>query len=112
MIARAVVFDNKNKVTVSDVEEPEPSQRNVTMDVAHSWISIGTESSFLRGERISGETPYREGGPWPFPQVAGYQKVGRVTQVGSLVEHVKPGDLVFATVSKVNGMYFDFAGHV
>ncbi|SEO13333.1 zinc-binding dehydrogenase [Paenibacillus sp. OV219] len=112
MEARAVVFVNKNEITVRDVEVPEPGARDVVIDVAHSWISIGTESSFLRGERISGETPYREDGPWPFPQVAGYQKVGRVTQVGELVDHVKLGDLVFATVSKVDGMYFDFAGHI
>jgi threonine dehydrogenase-like Zn-dependent dehydrogenase len=35
----------------------------------------GTEGSFLRGERIAGDTPYRTGDAWPFPIVAGFYGV-------------------------------------
>ncbi|MBM7567284.1 zinc-binding dehydrogenase [Paenibacillus sacheonensis] len=112
MKAQAVVFDDRNQVLFREVEIPEPGERDVVVEVEYSWISIGTESSFLRGERISGEVPYRPGDPWPFPIAAGYQKVGRAVQVGSAVTHIKPGDRVFATVSWIKGMHFDFAGHV
>lgn len=112
MKAEAVVFDDRGQVAFREVEVPEPGERDVVVEVEYSWISIGTESSFFRGERISGEVPYRPGDPWPFPQVAGYQKVGRAVRVGSAVAHINPGDRVFATVSRIAGMFFDFAGHV
>ena len=112
MKAEAVVFENRLQANVRQVEVPEPRDQDVVIEVDYSWISIGTESSFFRGERISGEVPYRPGDPWPFPQVAGYQKVGRAVKVGSAVAHVKPGDRVFATVSRLEGMFFDFGGHV
>ncbi|WP_308638383.1 alcohol dehydrogenase catalytic domain-containing protein [Paenibacillus silvisoli] len=112
MKAQAVVFETKEAVTVRSVEVPEPGERDVVIEVDYSWISIGTESSFFRGERIAGETPYKEGGPWPFPHVPGYQKVGRVIRTGAAVAHVQTGDRVFASISKVNGMYFDFGGHI
>lgn len=112
MKATAVVFEDRERAAFKQVEVPEPGDRDVVIEVEYSWISIGTESSFFRGERISGEVPYRPGDPWPFPQVAGYQKVGVATHVGSAVTHIKPGDRVFATVSRIEGMFFDFAGHV
>ncbi|SDY01288.1 zinc-binding dehydrogenase [Paenibacillus sp. CF384] len=112
MKALAVVFETKEVVSVRTVEVPEPTDRDVVIELEYSWISIGTESSFFRGERISGEVPYTDGGPWPFPHVPGYQKVGRVISAGAAVTHVKAGDRVFASVSKVDGMYFDFGGHI
>ncbi|QHW30890.1 zinc-binding dehydrogenase [Paenibacillus rhizovicinus] len=112
MKAEAVVFDDRERVSFKHVEVPEPGEHDVVVEVEYSWISIGTESSYLRGERISGEVPYRPGDPWPFPQVAGYQKVGVATRVGSAVTHIRPGDRVFATVSRIEGMFFDYAGHV
>lgn len=112
MRATAVVFEDKNEVVVRSVDVPDPTPTDVVIDVECSWISIGTESSFLRGERITGEQMYKPGDPWPFPQVAGYQKVGVVRSVGAAVHGIEVGDRVFATISKVSGMYFDFGGHV
>ncbi|MBO7745851.1 zinc-binding dehydrogenase [Paenibacillus sp. MWE-103] len=112
MKAEAVVFEDRMRAAFREVEVPEPGERDVVIEVAHSWISIGTESSFFRGERISGEVPYRPGDPWPFPHVAGYQKVGTAVRVGGAVTHVRPGDRVFATVSRIGGLFFDFGGHV
>jgi 2-desacetyl-2-hydroxyethyl bacteriochlorophyllide A dehydrogenase len=80
--------------------------------VQHSWISNGTEGSFVRGERIAGDTPRREGDPWPFPIVTGYQKVGVVEWVGAEVTGVSEGETVFATVSATPGMYSPRGGHV
>lgn len=112
MKALAVVFEDRMQARVKEVEVPEPSEHDVVVDIEYSWISIGTESSFFRGERTDGETPYRPGDKWPFPNVAGYQKVGRASWVGSAVSHIKTGDRVFATMSAVKGMHFDHAGHV
>jgi 2-desacetyl-2-hydroxyethyl bacteriochlorophyllide A dehydrogenase len=45
--------------------------------------------------------------------VAGYQKVGCVLAVGGAVTRFAPGDWVFATMSKVCGMFDNqYAGHV
>jgi 2-desacetyl-2-hydroxyethyl bacteriochlorophyllide A dehydrogenase len=48
----------------------------------------------------------------PFPHVPGYQKVGTVEWVGARVEGFAVGDTVFATVSKVDSMYYPAGGHV
>ena len=83
MQANAVVFTAPNTVEYAPVTTPEPGPADVVVRVTHSWISNGTEGSFLRGERIEGDTPYSgEHDPWPFPVVAGYQKIGIVEWVG------------------------------
>jgi 2-desacetyl-2-hydroxyethyl bacteriochlorophyllide A dehydrogenase len=48
----------------------------------------------------------------PFPLVAGYQKVGRVTWVGAEATEYQVGDWVFAVMSQVEGMFDRHAGHV
>ncbi|RKN79176.1 zinc-dependent alcohol dehydrogenase [Paenibacillus ginsengarvi] len=112
MKAHAVVFTDKEKVEYAEVNVPEPGENDVVIDVETSWISTGTESSYFRGERIRGETPYKPGDPWPFPIVAGYQKVGIVRQVGSNVRGFEPGERVFAALSKVTGMFDAMGGHM
>jgi 2-desacetyl-2-hydroxyethyl bacteriochlorophyllide A dehydrogenase len=84
----------------------------VVVQVTHSWISNGTEGSFLRGERIAGDTAYRPGDPVPFPLVPGYQKVGLVEWVGPEVDDIALGETVFAAMGKVEGMYESMGGHV
>ena len=113
MKSHAVVFTGPHQVAYQEITSPEPGPEDVVVDVHHSWISNGTEGSFLRGERISGDVAWRPGDPAPFPLIAGYQKVGRVRQVGAAVQRFAPGDWVFASMSKVCGMFDNqFAGHV
>ena len=114
MDAHAVVFVDRNTVKYLPVRCPSPGPRDVVIQVEHSWISNGTEGSFLRGERTAGDTTWREGDPAPFPLVAGYQKVGRVTWVGAeaRVAGLAVGDRVFAVMSRVEGMFDGHAGHV
>ncbi|MHB9033038.1 MAG: zinc-binding dehydrogenase [Anaerolineae bacterium] len=112
MQGHAVVFTAPNQVAYQTMELPEPGPRDVVVSVTHSWISPGTEGSFLRHERINGETSPRPGDPLPFPMVAGYQKVGRVTSVGAEVHDIAPGEVVFATVSRVSGCFWPTGGHV
>ena len=78
MNAEAVVFCAPNVVEFQQVTCPDPGPGDAVVRVIHSWISNGTEGSFLRGERIAGDTAYRPGDPLPFPMVAGYQKIGVV----------------------------------
>ena len=66
----------------------------------------------MRGERIAGDTPYEPGAPWPFPIVAGYQKVGVITQIGSEVTGLEVGDRVFVTISRISNMFESFGGHI
>jgi len=113
MKASAVVFTGPNSVVYRTIDCPEPGPGDVVVELHHSWISNGTEGSFLRGERLSGDEAWKPGDPAPFPMVAGYQKVGRVVNVGSAVIDLRPGDWVFASMSKVCGMFDNrFAGHV
>ncbi len=113
MISHAVVFTGPNQVRYQEVECPEPGPGEVVIDLHHSWISNGTEGSFLRGERLSGDVAWKPGDRCPFPMIAGYQKVGRVRSVGAAVAGLSPGDWVFASMSRVSGTTLDeLAGHV
>lgn len=112
MKADAVVFTVPNTVEYCEVQCPEPGSRDVVVRVTHSWISNGTEGSYLRGERIAGDTPYRSGDAWPFPIVPGYQKVGVVEWVGAEVTDVTVGETVFAAMGRVEGMFASMGGHI
>lgn len=112
MDAHAVVFPKVNEVTFLPVQVPEPGPGDVVVRVTHSWISNGTEGSFLRGERIAGDTPRTSADPMPFPIVAGYQKVGVVEWVGKEVDDIVLGETVFAAMGKIERMFFSFGGHV
>jgi 2-desacetyl-2-hydroxyethyl bacteriochlorophyllide A dehydrogenase len=112
MKANAVVAVGPRKIEWREVTIPEPGDEDVVVRVTHSWISNGTEGSFVRGERIAGDTPISAQDPSPFPHIPGYQKVGVVERVGSRVTEFAPGQKVFVTVSRVQGMFFEYAGHI
>jgi len=112
MEAMAVVFPEANTVQFMPVNCPDPGRDGVVVRVTHSWISNGTEGSFLRGERIAGDTAYRPGDAIPFPIVAGYQKIGVVEWVGEGVEDLSVGETVFCTMGMVDGMFASRGGHV
>jgi 3-hydroxyethyl bacteriochlorophyllide a dehydrogenase len=112
MEAEAVVFTGPRQVEYKTIQCPEPGPGDVVVRVTHSWISNGTEGSYLRGERVAGDTPRKEGDPWPFPIVSGYQKIGYVEAVGSDVSGLQKGDRVFAVCGNVLGMFESWAGHV
>lgn len=112
MKGEAVVFWGKDRVAYQEVEVPEPGPRDVMIRTKYSWISTGTERSFLKGERLDGETPCREGEQPPFPLVPGYQKTGIVQHVGEETRDLKLGELVFASTSRVNLGPWGMGGHV
>ncbi|MCK5571716.1 MAG: zinc-binding dehydrogenase [Bacteroidetes bacterium] len=112
MNADAVVFTAKNRVSYQQILCPDPGPADVVVRITHSWISNGTEGSYLRGERSDGDTPYQPADPLPFPVVAGYQKIGVVESVGKTVDDLAVGETVFATIGLVKGMHHTYAGHV
>lgn len=112
MKAHAVVFTRPNTVEFREVTCPEPGPGDVVVRVTHSWISNGTEGSFLRGERIQGDTARRGGDPEPFPIVAGYQKVGVVEWAGAEIDDVAVGETVFAAMGRVDGMFHAMGGQL
>ncbi len=113
MRSQAVVFTAPGVVKFQEVSCPDPGPDDIVIDITHSWISNGTEGSFLRGERLAGDTAKAPGDPEPFPMIAGYQKVGWVREVGANVKDFAVGDFVFAVMSKVEGMFDNkYAGHV
>jgi len=112
MQAQAAVTVAPRRVELQTVQVPEPTENDVVLRVTHSWISPGTEGSFIRGERVNGETPRLDENPYPFPMATGYQKVGVVEWVGDAVTNVKVGEVAFATVSKIEGVHGNFGGHV
>jgi 3-hydroxyethyl bacteriochlorophyllide a dehydrogenase len=112
MEAQAVVATKPGHVALQTVTVPDPGPEDVVVRVQHSWISNGTDGSFVRGERIGGDTPRTEADPLPFPHVPGYQKVGVIVEVGSQVRDLQVGEVVFATVSRVEGMFYPTGGHL
>lgn len=112
MITKGVVFTGPCEVEFKDVKCADPGVDDVVVRTTHSWISNGTEGSYLRGERSDGDRAWVEGDPLPFPVVAGYQKIGIVESVGDNVTHVAKGDLVFCTIGRVEGMHHWYAGQL
>jgi|LSQX01.3.fsa_nt_gb 2-desacetyl-2-hydroxyethyl bacteriochlorophyllide A dehydrogenase len=112
MQAKAAVARKPCEVMYQPVSLPQPGANDLVIDVEYSWISNGTDGSFVRGERIAGDTPRLATDPLPFPHVPGYQKAGVVSFVGPAVKDFKVGDRVFATVSQVEGMFYPTGGHV
>lgn len=112
MQSKAVVFTAPNTVEIQTVASTAPGPSDVVVRITHSWISNGTEGSYLRGERSDGDTPFRAGDPLPFPVIAGYQKVGVVEWTGADVADIEIGETVFATIGLVEGMHHDYAGQV
>lgn len=112
MKAQAAVAVQPGRIAFLTVNAPDPGPEDVVVRLTHSWISNGTEGSFIRGERIAGDTPRSDSDPLPFPHISGYQKVGVAEYVGEAVQGIEVGETLFATVSKVEGMFYSFAGHI
>ena len=110
--SQAVVFESCGEAVVRDVDIPACGKDDIVIETAVSWISPGTELSFLLGQRITGEIPWTPGSPIPFPLVPGYQKVGKIAAVGENVTGMNIGQTVFNTVGYVEGMYTARGGHL
>ena len=106
MRTQAVLFTAVNQIELAEVELPELQPDDVLIRTGHSFISTGTERWTLEGRMAT-----RSGG-FSFPVVPGYQKVGRVEQVGERVFSVTPGQRVFMTRGRVEGATPVWGGHM
>jgi len=73
MRAKAIVFADKNRCVLEDVDLPDPTSKDVVVDTEVCGVSVGTERWALIGKR-------RE---IAYPNVPGYQGVGNIVEVGA-----------------------------
>ncbi|MBK1726750.1 chlorophyll synthesis pathway protein BchC [Halorhodospira neutriphila] len=85
--ARAVVFEEPERLSLQRVPLAEPTAEDVVVDVEHSGISTGTERLLWKGAM-----PYFPG--LGYPLVPGYESVGRVVEAGPESGR-RAGELVF-----------------
>lgn len=91
MNCKQIVFTEKNKAELLEVEEREPKENEVVVETMVSTISCGTERANLTGDPNVAAT----GGPvTSFPRVSGYSSAGIVVKKGSAVKSVDIGDRV------------------
>jgi len=91
MIIRQIQFVSPGVAELNSIEIPEPMAGQVTVKLAISTISSGTERANLVGDpNISPGAP----GAVKYPRVLGYSSSGVVTAVGEGVTGFKEGDRV------------------
>lgn len=91
----AVVLEEPERLVLSQLPLPQPSEEDVIIDMEWSGISTGTERLLW-----SGRMP-----PFPglgYPLVPGYESVGRVREAGSR-SGVKIGERVFVAGARCYG---------
>ena len=103
----AIVFPEPNRIELRDVELPPLWPRDVLIRTEFSFVSTGTERWTLEGKMA-----LRWDGGFKFPLVPGYQKVGRVEQVGAEVTGFQVGQRVFMTTGRVQGATSGWGGHL
>jgi len=85
MKAKALVCDEKQNLTLSEVTLADPSPDQIAMRTLYSGVSVGTELALVRNKLSWG----------PYPICTGYQSVGVVEQVGNNVKDVQVGQKVY-----------------
>jgi 2-desacetyl-2-hydroxyethyl bacteriochlorophyllide A dehydrogenase len=96
--AQAVWFTAPRQVELRAEQVPPPGPGQVRVAAIASAISHGTELLVYRGQ-VDPALPLdlpTLAGSFAFPIKYGYASVGRVIDVGAAVDHLAPGDLVFA----------------
>ena len=96
MKANAVVFTGPRQVELTQVEVPEPGDREFTIQTLVTLMSMGTELICYRGESDPG-THWHGWVKYPF--YPGYSCVGKVIKVGKQVTEFSEGDRIFCSVS-------------
>lgn len=89
--AQRVVFSGKQEVDLESFEVPPPGPEEILIKTTLSLMSTGTEN-IIFNRLFDPGTHFDEWVKYPF--YPGYSSVGRVQEVGSLVEGFSPGDHV------------------
>ncbi len=91
MKCRQIVFTQKDKAELLEVELPSPGENDVMVKTEFSTISCGTERANITGNPTVSATG---NGIVEFPRYSGYNSSGTVVKVGKAVKSVKIGDKV------------------
>lgn len=92
MKTKQIVFTKAYTAELLDVDYEAPKAGEVTVDLAYSAISAGTEKANLIGERNT--VGMAEDAKAVFPRTVGYSASGIVQAVGEDVHDIKVGDRV------------------
>lgn len=92
MLTRHIVFTKPYTAELLETECLPPKEREVTVRLKYSAISAGTEKANFIGLRNGPHLS--EGDAGTFPRTVGYSASGVVTDAGSGVTGLKPGDRV------------------
>jgi len=82
---QAIVFDDRDKITVQEFDLPPCGPEEVVCETIYSFVSPGTELRVLSGIHES---------RGKFPLIPGYAWVGRVVEIGAEVKGWGIGELV------------------
>ena len=91
MYAKALICDEEQNFSYTDVILPDPGPSHILVRTLCSGVSIGTEFALIRNKLSWG----------PYPLCTGYQGVGIVEQVGEKVNGFGVGDRVYYRDNKV-----------
>lgn len=94
MNTKQIIFTKPNTAELLDVECLPPQENEVTVELAFSAISAGTEKANYTGLR-NGPDISEDDAP-KFPRAVGYSAAGIVSAVGSEVDDLCVGDRVIA----------------
>jgi 2-desacetyl-2-hydroxyethyl bacteriochlorophyllide A dehydrogenase len=86
MKSKAIVFTAPLKVSLEEINVPEPRAGQVLVQAHYTGISTGTETRILKGSALAGEKL--------IPCIPGYSLVGRIVKKGPQTK-LKEGDLVY-----------------
>ncbi len=92
MTTKQIVFTEPYKAELLDMECLPPKENEVTVALEYSAISSGTEKANYIGLRNGYDIA--EDAPAKFPRMVGYSAAGVVTEIGSAVTDLTPGDRV------------------
>lgn len=85
MQSQALLCDENQRFTLTDVLLPDPGPKQILVRTLCSGVSIGTEFALIRNKISWG----------PYPLCTGYQGVGVVERAGRDVTGFSPGDKVY-----------------
>ena len=98
METKQIVFTDVGKAELLAAECPQPKPHEVTVKMAYTAISSGTERANLSGDvNVDASTAPAEGAVATFPRKLGYSGSGIVYTVGESVPDLKVGDRVVVT---------------
>lgn len=92
MKTKQIVFTKPYTAELLEVEYEAPRAHEVTVDLAYSAISAGTEKANFVGERNKTQMAETDAAEWP--RTVGYSAAGYVREVGERVCDLKKGDRV------------------